>query len=385
MYNRNMAITVAFVTHSAQCSGAELFVARTCAALDRVHPVVVLGEHGPVESVLRARGIEYVVIPLGASVARVSARGAGVANAATAAVGTIAATVRLRNWLRSRGVDVVATHSAKAHVYAGAAARAAGVPVVAHAHDIVGVEGSAPLGARLLRAVFRTVPREVIANSRTTLGSLPAAARRRATVIGCPADVGTATPQRDEVRRFVLVGRITAWKGQDIAVRALAAARACGLDRRVRLTLVGAPLFDGDLVHEHALRTLVDRLGLTDAIEFRGHVDDVAAEYARADAVLHTSRRPEPFGQVVVEALAAGRPVIAADTGGPAEILTHEHDGLLVPSDDPAALAAAMLRIADDAALRASLVTEGRSTALAHTPERIATQIEDVLLRAVAR
>ena len=75
---------------------------------------------------------------------------------------------------------------------------------------------------------------------------------------------------------------------------------------------------------------------------------------------------PEPFGQVVVEGMAAGVPVIAADAGGPAEIVTDEVDGLLTPPGDVEALAAAMRRVHNDRALRRRLVSgrirETRST-----------------------
>lgn len=380
-----MAITAAFITHSAQRSGAELFVARVCSALDAVHPIVVLGEHGPLEQVLRERGIEYVVIPLGDAAARVRATGATAGGALQAAAHTVRIVIRLRRWLRTRGVDVVATHSAKAHLYGAAAARAAGIPVVAHAHDLLGVAGSARLGTVVLSAAYRFLPREVIANSMTTLASLPPVVRTRSTVIGCPADVAVSTPTRPGFRRFLLVGRLAEWKGQDVAVRALAAARAKGLDPDVELTIVGAALFEGDHTYGEHLHALVRRLGLEDVVHFRGHVDDVAAEYAGADAVLHTSRRPEPFGQVVVEAMASGRPVIATDAGGPAEIVTDSLDGVLTPPGDVDALAAAMLRVAGDGALRELLVRAGHETVRAYSPQRIAARIEHVLSRVARR
>lgn len=375
-----MTTMIAFVTHSAAPSGAELFVARVAAVMRRVTPVVVLGERGPLEALLRERGIEHVVIPLAASASGVRAEDTGLRRAVAAGGATVSVTVRLARWLRRRRIDVVTTHSAKAHLYGTAAARIAGIPAVAHVHDLVGGPGRDGLGTRVLGWALATGPRAVIANSATTCASLPVRARRRAAVIGCPATVERARPAGSRLRRFTHIGRLAEWKGQDIAVRAFARARRLGLAPDVRLTFVGAPLFAADRAYADELEALVSTLGLDDVVDFGGHRSDMDAVYADADVVLHTSRRPEPFGQVVVEALAAGRPVIAADAGGPAEVLTHDVDGILTRPEDIDALATAMVRVAADGALRERLITAGLTSARALRPERVAEQIEDVLL-----
>jgi glycosyltransferase involved in cell wall biosynthesis len=87
------------------------------------------------------------------------------------------------------------------------------------------------------------------------------------------------------------------------------------------------------------------------------------------DISVHASIVPEPFGQVVVEAMAAGLPIVAADAGGPAEIVTHEVDGLLYPAGDIGALASLLRRLAADASLRARLGQGARRRAGDFTPE----------------
>ena len=99
--------------------------------------------------------------------------------------------------------------------------------------------------------------------------------------------------------------------------------------------------------------------GSVDRVVFRGFREDVWAELSQIHLLVHCSLIPEPFGQVVVEGMAAGVPVIAADAGGPAEIITHNVDGILTAPGDVAALAAAMRRIRDDASLRQALVSGG--------------------------
>jgi glycosyltransferase involved in cell wall biosynthesis len=81
---------------------------------------------------------------------------------------------------------------------------------------------------------------------------------------------------------------------------------------------------------------------------------------AAADVVVHSAVTPEPFGRVVIEALAASRPVIATAAGGVLDILEPEATGLLVPPDDTGALAHALVRLAGDPVLRTRLGAAGR-------------------------
>lgn len=371
---------VAFLSHSAALSGAELLVSRVTAACTRLTPVVVLGEHGPLEEVLAGAGVHCEVLPLDASVRDHSV------GTTTGTVGNVRSTVRttsaLAELLRAMGTRVVYTHSAKAHVYGGLAGRLVGIPVVAHVHDIVGASGSSRANAALLHTALRLLPRTVIANSRTTARSL-GRLRRPAAVIGCPTAVPATTPPRtSDPFTLGMVGRLTPWKGQDVVLRAFAAARSAGLDPSARLRLIGAPLFGDDALFERELGVLAAELRIADVVDFRGHSSDVEAEMAACDVVVHASTRPEPFGQVVVEAMALGRPVIAADAGGPAEVITDGEDGLLVPPGDVDALASAMVRLATDREARGRLAENGRRSVTRYELAHVVGQIEDVLLAA---
>jgi glycosyltransferase involved in cell wall biosynthesis len=89
------------------------------------------------------------------------------------------------------------------------------------------------------------------------------------------------------------------------------------------------------------LRKLAADLGLSQ-LAFLGFVHDVENALAHLDIVVHASTVGEPFGQVIIEAMAAAKPVIATNGGGVPEILEHNVTGLLVPMNDPAALAEAL-------------------------------------------
>jgi glycosyltransferase involved in cell wall biosynthesis len=142
--------------------------------------------------------------------------------------------------------------------------------------------------------------------------------------------------------------------------------------------------------HEQSVDAVGDRLGRTarqlgvlSRVDLPGHRDDVAGELAGIDVVVAYSRSPEPFGQVVVDAMTAGRPVVAAAEGGPAETVRDGVDGLLVAPRDPVALAAPLRRLHDDPALAARLADAGRVTAQRYRPDRIGGELVQVYREAL--
>ena len=94
--------------------------------------------------------------------------------------------------------------------------------------------------------------------------------------------------------------------------------------------------------YEAEVRALVDRLAIADAIDWTGFVTDIAAELARIDALVLPSLFGEGLPMVVLEAMAAGVPVIASRVEGVPEAITHGENGLLVEPGDAGALAAAI-------------------------------------------
>ena len=126
-------------------------------------------------------------------------------------------------------------------------------------------------------------------------------------------------------------------------------------------SLPGARLvIAGDGPERAALTRLAHELGVAERTHLLGWRDDTAALLAAAD-VLAVPSRQEPLGNTVLEAFSAARPVVAADADGPAELIMPEVDGLLVPREQPAALAAALGRVLADPALAARLAHAGRT------------------------
>ncbi|HWH30025.1 MAG TPA: glycosyltransferase family 4 protein, partial [Mycobacteriales bacterium] len=280
----------------------------------------------------------------------------------------------------------VHTNSLKAAWYGTLAAKLAGVPVVVHVRDRIAPDYLPRTAVMAVRLLARVLPTAVIANSRATLATVPTRPRRRSTVVASPVVpdsvvVTGATPARSERMLSVgVIGRLAEWKGQHIFLEAFA--RAFG-DGGARARLVGSAMFREE-AYEQRLRDQARALGIDDRVDFRGFREDVGAELAELDVVVHCSVLPEPFGQVVIEAMAAGCAVIASKAGGPAEVVTDGADGLLVPPGDAALLAAVLRRLADDEALRHRLGRAARQTALSYSPTRTADGVMAVYLDVVS-
>jgi glycosyltransferase involved in cell wall biosynthesis len=199
---------------------------------------------------------------------------------------------------------------------------------------------------------------ELVANSHYTAAGLDdAGARHGAHVVANPVDVEHFSPRRvdgAEVRRelglgdeFVatVLGQITPPKGQEEAIRAVAMVRE--RHPKVRLLLVGSTKFMrsatryDDRAYLAGLHQLVVERGLQDCVVFAGERENVPEILAASDALLVPSWE-EPFGRSVVEGMAMSVPVLATNVGGPAEIITHGRDGLLLAPRAPEHWASAL-------------------------------------------
>jgi glycosyltransferase involved in cell wall biosynthesis len=343
---------VLFVDHETRLSGGERDLVELVGALGRsVDAHVALPGDGPLADALRAAGATVHVVPMDESLLRTSRwdlarRPALAARRAGAAA---AAAVRLGRLARSLRPDVVHSNSQKAHLLAVPAALACRAPHVWHVHDIL----EPGWLSRAFHAAAAAFADRVLAISAATAAPFErSAARGRVRVVypgvrTAPVGDGERLAWRrrlgaaGEEPLVGIVGQIARWKGQDVF---LAAARLVAERRpEVRFAVVGACLFPGnEAAYEAELHRLVRAWDLGDRVTFTGAVDPVDPVMAALDVLVHASRLPEPFGRVLVEAMAQGTPVVATANGAGPEVVA-PGAGLLVPPERPELLADAVL------------------------------------------
>jgi glycosyltransferase involved in cell wall biosynthesis len=148
------------------------------------------------------------------------------------------------------------------------------------------------------------------------------------------------------------------------------------------LVIVGCAPPD-EVEYEAECRRLVSSLDLGDSVRFVGYRRDVPA-FMRTFDVFALPTRSEPFGKVVIEAMAAGCPVVASEVGGIPEIVTSADLGTLIPADDPAALSAALLAYLTDPSLRRAVAHRAEASVqsrfgMATMLDRLQSLYDDVL------
>ena len=227
-----------------------------------------------------------------------------------------------------------------------------GVPVVFEHNDFLpGAAIAHAVRAAARRAALVIVPSEAVARDLDPRGTLAG----RLVVVPPGIEVGPATARPTGPPRALLLGALVAWKRPELALEACALARHRLPDLRLRV--VGGS-FEGDEAVSGGLRARAQRPDLAGAVDFVGPVPDARAELEQATCLLHCAPR-EPFGMVVGEALAAGRPAIVPDAAGPAEIVDHTCGRRYAPGD-PVAAAQAIVEVAGDPELAAQLGAAGR-------------------------
>jgi glycosyltransferase involved in cell wall biosynthesis len=376
--------------------GAEMCLLDVLAALRASRPEwsarVLLGDDGPLRPAVEALGVPCEVLPLPARVAALGDAGLGLGRARERAAGRLALAARgpaaavaasgylagLRRRLRDERPDVVQTNGMKAHVL-GAWAAPRGVPVVWHLHDYLAPRA---VMAWLLRRSARpgvrgvAVSRSVADDAARVLGPrVPVVPLYNAVDVErfrpgpgdgpwLDAQAGLPPAGPGPVVRVGLVATYARWKGHEVFLEAVARLPS---DLPARFFVVGGPLYrSAGSQHDPAeLRARANALGLDGRLGFAPHQDDPAAVFRALDVVVHASTRPEPFGRVIVEAMACGRAVVAAPTGGAAELFDDGVSALASPPGDAAALASALRRLIGDPALRRSLGEAGRAAAVA--------------------
>jgi glycosyltransferase involved in cell wall biosynthesis len=200
----------------------------------------------------------------------------------------------------------------------------------------------------------------------------------RARVKRSPEDVRRELGIPGDAVMALMVGNVRQWKGQHVVLAALERMAATVRDR-FYVAFAGA-LTVNDRSYMHELEATVQRAGLTDHVTFLGSRDDVPDLLNASDIALHASVRPEPFGLVVVEAMSLGKAVVAANSGGPAEVVDRS-SGITFDPMVPAQLAEVLTDLVRDPIRRVELGKGALQRAEQFTARRYAAGVRRVYER----
>ncbi|KAA9004674.1 glycosyltransferase family 4 protein [Paenibacillus spiritus] len=355
---------IAYIDHTARWSGGEVALFNILTHIgSQVDPLVILAEEGALADRLREKGIDVRIVPLDDEI-RNRNRNAVNFGAPAAALKLLAYGRRLAPLLKQEGVAAVHTNSLKSAIYGAVAAKTAGLPLIWHIRDHIGAPYLKPAVAKGIRLMSRMLPNGVIANSQSTLSALELPKTKKTLVVysAFAKAIGAAVPSRSgENFNVLLVGRLAEWKGQHVLLEAAQSFK----DRpEVHFWLAGDALF-GEDAYKQRLLDQIERDGLSN-VRLLGHVEDIQGLMQKADLLVHTSITPEPFGQVIVEGMAAGLPVIASNEGGPRETVVPGETGMLITPGDPQVLAQSIRWMLDHPAERQVMAENGMKRVKEH-------------------
>ena len=356
---------------------------------------LVVGNDGPLAADARRLGVVTTVLPfprdfaqLGdAGLATPASWGRFALHAVSGSVATLQYIQRLRGVVAEFRPDIVHSNGIKMHLL-GALARPSNAALVWHFHDY---PSSRPVTGRLVKSLKHrcdyvvAVSESVATDIRRSLG--PTVNVRtiwnsvdldRFAPNGTRLDLDAMSglpPASPELTRIGLVATFARWKGHMLFLDML---RALSNTHRFRAYIVGGPLYEthASQVSMEELRTAIARLGLSESVGLTGFTQDTPAALRSLDIVVHASTAPEPFGLVIAEAMATGRPSVVSDAGGVAELVASEQNALTYSGGNVEQMTGQVRRLVDDPALRRRLGNAAHVVAVEQFhPSRVAAQM----------
>lgn len=361
-----MKKTILFVHQSADLYGSDRILLALVSKLDRKKfvPIVLLPVDGPLVAELQVVKVECHVV----EITRLSRSTLSLRGLLRLPLHIIQSMRAFDFVLAGRRVDIV--HSNTLAVLTSALwARWHNVPHIWHVHEII-------IHPKFVRKVYAYLlswfADRIICVSHATMANLVQDKPNLANKIdvvwnglerNSPVDSDAVRAYRERLTvcdgeiLVVLVGRINRWKGQTLLVEAAGLLWQEGV-KNIRYLLVGsAP--DGQVHFLKELQYTINQSPAKAAFTLQGFTSNLYTVWDACDIAVIPSTEPEPFGMVALEAMAAGKPVIAANHGGLAEIVIDKVNGFMVEPGNSVALAEAIKQLASDAHLRMRMGKEG--------------------------
>lgn len=287
-----------------------------------------------------------------------------------------------RKILKDFDIELIHSTMAYGHLFAGPVALSLKVPEVWFQHG--------PVGKTLDRLAGFVPTKNILCNSKFTENQQQALAKAKSSVVYGPVEIPAITSgAREEIRisfrknfdigseKFLClhVARLDAWKGQENFIKAIELAHHS--NPNIQALIVGGSAL-GSSDYEKKLKNLVQDKNLENVIGFTGFLSSVQEAFFSADLFVHCSIQAEPLGLSILEALAAGCPVIAADQGGPLEVIIDQQSGILCPASDIIKLSQTILNISQDKKVQLHLREQGLIRAQFFEAKKWVRKIEEI-------
>lgn len=356
-------MNVAYFHHSGDLYGSSKSLLYLLCEMKKrgVRPLVVLAEDGPFHLALKDRGFEVALVEEIPVLRRKIFRSR--TNFITFLQGFTRSFSKIKNILRDNDIDIIHSNDLVIGVLPGMVSFLLKTPHVWHIRSNISEFKIVTYPMRWLVLSLSTV---LIGVSKSVLGQFGrnGAATIRLVYNGLPHEVIERLLPYDANFRSIhgiseddlvvcCVGRINGWKGQEFLARAFASIQN-ELPASVKLLFVG-DAYAGSEFYQNQLEDQIERLGIGHRTVHISFVSDIRSVYEAIDILVVPSMTPEPFGLVVVEGMAYNCPIIAANHGGPSEILQDHVTGLLYAPDDVQGLAQRIKQLVYDEGFRKEL------------------------------
>ncbi len=344
---------VLFVDSVSDIGGAEISMILFLKYLNRdlFNPIVIIPDKGPLYNKIEELGIEVITMNLTKITMPFP-------------LGYIKTVWNLTRFIKEREIALIACHMENCNQYSLPASKINRIPIVVHTRNLI-------FDFRSFWRTFLHFPDVLIANSKATADSYIPFIRKhqKVKVVYNGIDLEEYSPSTNcnQIRKkyvinnekFLIgvIARISRPKRQDVFIKAMAEVVKICPD--IFAFIVGETKIDQSENYLEELHQMVKKFGLTDKVIFTGFVSEMKELYASLDLLVLPSQA-EPFGRVLIEAMAMEKPVVATRAGGAAEIVENGVTGLLVPPDDIDSLAQAIIRMLENKEDRIRMGKAGR-------------------------
>jgi len=367
---------ILFINHTSGSGGAEKSLASLAASLSQNLAVrVALPSRGPLYDILCHSGIPVDIFryrPLRRSPLY------GISNMLYNSCVSVPA---LKKIIQNNQINIVHANNAAAQLVAGPAAYSCRIPSVWHCRDM------RRMGAE--RCLLRLYSKKIIAVSNAVQNFLLNNGfpddNIEAVYNGINPEQFRAMPRRGNFRAVtnipadsfvaLMAANFAPWKRHDVFLRTIPS--VISQIPGARFVIAGDDIYRNNPSYYTSLQKLVLDLNISGSVLFTGNVPDIRPLLSDADCLVHPAEN-EPFGRIIVEAMASGLPVIASDNGGPAEIIENGRSGLLIPYGNINAFAEAIIKLAKDRQFSSNMGSAAGQRAAVFTIDKTTEKMERI-------